>query len=538
MGINGFTVNSLPNAAFVISPSGEIVDINTSFSNLLGYEINELVGKSVKHIVCESEIFRIKTLLKSFNADRMPMTKMVFFSKAERLFSLELNISKLHLPSFSQEGLLVLANSNANDDVNENKYSQTIMSESEEKIKLQYENFAALNNELKEANKLIANMSADLLIANKKAEEHEKLKSAFLANMSHEVRTPINGIVGFSQLLLKEDQSVEERREFIEIIQNCSQQLLDIINDIIDISKIDTNQISLKISQVNLNHLMRDMFHFFHPKAESGNLDLEVSFGLPADNLQVELDDARLRQVLMHVIGNAIKFTPKGKVNFGYTVRAGYLEFFVEDTGVGIPQDMIRSVFDRFIQVETGLSRQAGGTGLGLSIAEALINKMGGEIWAQSVVDVGSTFYFTIPLVRSGLSPIELDLATSNPKDTPRSVNIIIADDNEINYMYLKELLKELNPILTWATNGQEVLDIVKNNENIDLVLMDIKMPLMDGYEATREVKKLRPNLPVIAQTAYAMAGDRDKALEAGCDEYITKPINKEHFQNMIARFL
>lgn len=423
-------------------------------------------------------------------------------------------------------------------DITERKRTQKLIKENEAKLKKQNEEYLELNQELTETNNRIKQINRELREANQRAEEHDKLKSAFLANMSHEVRTPMNGILGFSQLLLDGAIDDAEREEFVGVIQNCGNQLLAIINDLIDISKIEANQITLNPSPVNLNELLNEQLLLFKPKAEDNNLQFEIESNFDPTTSAIMVDGARLRQVISNLIGNAIKFTPEGEVRFGCYRNQNVVEFYVKDTGVGIPADKQKYIFERFRQVETELARQTSGTGLGLAISKALVSKMGGEIWVESQSGEGSTFHFTIPDNNAVNKTIEQPIAEKRYQTVSKTPQILIADDNEINYLYLKELLKGVDADLLWVTNGQEVVSYVKSNPNIDLILMDIKMPIMDGYQATREVKKIRHDLPIIAQTAYAMTSDREKAAESGCDDYIAKPINKAKFISIINRFL
>ncbi len=423
-------------------------------------------------------------------------------------------------------------------DITERKQTQLIIQENEEKLRQQNQEYLAINEELIESNKRIKEINTELRSAKESAEESEKLMSAFLANMSHEIRTPMNGIMGFSQLIQNPNLSHNERNDFISIIQNSSNQLLSIINDLIDISKIQSNLIKINPAPVNLNDLLHEQFLLFKPKADSLGLTFTFSSGLPDNDSIIEIDADRLRQVITNLLGNAFKFTKSGFVKFGYVPKATYLQFFVEDSGIGIPPEMRQIIFNIFRQVETDLSRQTGGTGLGLSISKALINKMGGEIDVESSPSNGSKFIFTVPYnVSTEKKYITSEFISIEARTGKK--RILIAEDNEINYLYFKQLLNQLDAEFSWATNGLEAVEMVKNNpSSFDLVLMDIKMPVMDGYEATRKMKKFRNDLPIIAQTAYAFASDREKALEAGCDDYISKPINRDRLVELLMKYL
>ena len=509
---------------------------NQRFADIVGYTVDEVTHTD----------FQFKSLFTSRSLEHVNK-HLSFVEQNQSIpsqFELQVITSKGELKDVevstavldSQSDMVVLGIVR---DITDRKQAQLQIKESEVKLKRQNEEYLALNEELLETNERIVSINADLLEAKQRAEEHDKLKSAFLANMSHEIRTPMNGILGFSQLLLNSEASEEERQEYIGIIQKSGHQLLAIINDLIDISKIEANQISLDPHKIDINELINEQYLLFSVKAAEKGLFIEKYIDLPNEKFIVEVDDTLLRQVFSHIVGNAFKFTPKGTIRFGYRLRPDVIEFFVEDTGVGIPTGMQEMIFERFRQVEIDFSRQAGGTGLGLAISKALVAKMGGEIWVDSKEHEGSTFYFTIPNKRVQNACAEGRSAEPVLNhDSLGTSNIIIADDNEVNYLYLKQLLKGLDATMVWAQNGKEVVDYVKSQRQVDLILMDIKMPVMDGYEATRIVKQIRPDIPIIAQTAHAMSGDREEALEAGCDEYISKPINRERFLNMVSTLL
>ncbi len=374
----------------------------------------------------------------------------------------------------------------------------------------------------------------ELIKAKDKAEESDRLKSAFLANMSHEIRTPMNGIIGFSDMLNQPDLSNTKRQYYIEIIQNSSQQLLNVVNDVLDISKIETGQMEIRINETRVNEVIDEAFVFFKAQAKINNLNIYPNKTLPDDQSTVYTDKSKLKQILNNLINNALKFTTEGHIEFGYHLKNQNLEFYVEDTGIGIKPELHDKIFERFRQGETGLTKNFRGTGLGLAICKSFTGLLGGRIWLTSVLSKGTTFYFTIPY-----KPVyEIPVSSENQADNKQELTftILVAEDEEINYLYIEEILENQEITLLHAKNGIEAIELFKEND-VDLVLMDIKMPVMDGYQATKIIKKLNPGVPVIAQTAYALSTDREKALQKGCDDYIPKPLKKSDLLQMVNKF-
>lgn len=376
----------------------------------------------------------------------------------------------------------------------------------------------------------------ELKKAQDRVEESDRLKSAFLANMSHEIRTPMNGIIGFSGMLLDPGLSNDKIKHFVELIITSCNQLLDLINDIIDLSRIEAGQIEVSNKEFLLNDMLTGLYQFFFYTAQNKGIGFSLSEGLEMAQSKIISDDMKLRQILVNILGNALKFTSEGSVAFGYKVKGKELEFFVSDTGIGIDKAHYKTIFDRFTQADNSSTRQYGGTGLGLPISKSFIEMLGGRIWFKSAVGNGTTFYFTIPFHSASVISTHSKYATSGLDWHART--ILIAEDEEINFIYLTEALSETKINIVRAMNGLEVVDIVKSNPNIELILMDIKMPEMNGYEATSIVKQMKPQVPVIAQTAYAMASDRENALSAGCDDYISKPVKKEKLLSIIQEYL
>ena len=369
----------------------------------------------------------------------------------------------------------------------------------------------------------------ELKKAKKKAEESDRLKTAFLANMSHEIRTPMNGILGFADLLKNSDITEDEQVKYINIIEKSGQRMLDIINDLIDISKIEAGQVEISITPVSINKILDTLYEFFLPEARKKQLMLTLTKELTEEESVIETDERKLSQVISNLIKNAIKYTPSGSIRMGYYVKDNYVIFYIQDTGIGIKSENQKKIFDRFTQGEDDVFHFSEGSGLGLSISKAFIEMLNGKIWLESEPDKGSTFYFSLPYRNANLT-----LTSNEPKPDRMNENklrpdltILIAEDDDTSYMYLEEILNRQNIKILRAINGDEAIKLATTRPEIGIVLMDIKMPVINGFDATRIIKKQRPKLPVIAQTAYALANDNARAMEAGCDDYISKPINK-----------
>ncbi len=373
--------------------------------------------------------------------------------------------------------------------------------------------------------------TAELTKAKQKAEEGDRLKTEFLNNMSHEIRTPMNGIIGFSQMLDEPEVDNEMRKAYVGIIQSSSQQLLRIIDDILEISTLETHQVNAVIEKFCLNDLLMELFTAFILRAKEHKIHLYLHKGLDEEESKIYTDKTRLRKVLSNLIENAFKFTHEGSIEFGYERNGGDIEFYVKDTGVGIEQSKFETIFKRFSQETSDLSRTEGGLGLGLSIAQANIKLLGGNIRLESLKGRGSTFYVRIPYVIY-LSQKE-EIRVNKLKIIAKNfIKVLIAEDDEINFLFVEEILQQSREVtfeVSHVKNGLEALNFCENNE-VDLVIMDIKMPVMNGYEATTEIKKIKPGLPVIALTAFSTERDRDKALAYGCDDFISKPVDRDMF--------
>jgi len=379
----------------------------------------------------------------------------------------------------------------------------------------------------------------ELQIAKEKAEESDILKSAFLANMSHEIRTPMNGILGFVELLKEPQLSDEERLEYIGIVEESGKRMLNIINDIISISKIEAGQMEVVTSETNINDQIKYIYTFFKPEAAYKGVELLYKTGLSDMDSNVRLDREKVYAIFTNLVKNAIKFTDDGSVELGYEKKGDLLEFYVRDTGVGIRQDQQKMIFERFRQANESLSRHFEGAGLGLAISKAYVEILGGSIWVESHPGKGSTFYFSIPY-----RPQQLNLVNTAPQSISRldllnikDLTIMIAEDDAVSNLFLTKMVKPFAREIIMVNSGPEAVEASRNNPNLDLILMDIQMPVMDGYEATSQIRKFNQQVIIIAQTALGLKGEKERAQAAGCNGYLSKPITLTEFTSVIRKF-
>lgn len=500
---------------FLLDHEEKLSYANSAFLNMLGYETTaEVIGLTFAQSCSAPATFKeIRKLL-------LDSTGRFFEFCAKRKDGTEIDLSLSINNMISPEGWPMYFGSII--DITARKKAELEIRKLNEELQIQNKEYLILNEELQE--------SKD------KAEESDRLKSAFLANLSHEIRTPMNGIMGFADMLAQSNLAPDKLKKYISIIQHSSKQLLSIINDILDISRIETGQVEIVKNTINITSLLSELKLLFEPKAKEKGLSLIF----PVDNnpLFVLTDSAKLQQIFSNLIGNAIKFTEQGYVKVFYIIEDNYLKFNIEDTGIGIAPKYFKIIFERFRQVEYHSARKYGGSGLGLAISKSLVNLLGGEIGVISEENKGSKFWFTIPYTQSEPSDQKPAEWNSTFKNNWKACTILIAEDEDINFEYLQELLLDSGINIIRAVHGQEAVKLALEHQALDLILMDIKMPVMDGFEATKLIKRDRPKLPIIAVTAYAMATDREMALAAGCDEYLAKPVRRDGLFTMLNNFL
>lgn len=396
------------------------------------------------------------------------------------------------------------------------------------KLDLQNKNieYELINEELSQTNK-------QLILAKEKAEESDRLKSAFLQNISHEIRTPLNAISGFSGFLNNPDLTETRRKSFVSIIQKSSNQLVCIVSDILTIASLEAKQIDCNIHQVDINEIITDTYATHKNLALQKKLAILSSQSLSGKEALIYSDGPKIKYIFSSLLANAIKFTSEGYVDFGYTVKQNEIEFYVKDSGIGIKPDLHEIIFERFRQADDTIRIDYGGTGLGLAISKAFTELLGGKIWVLSDVGIGSTFYFKIPY-----HPVyDIDKPNSFVNQAKESFTVLVAEDEEFNYRLIEEILGSMDIKSLHAKNGQEAIDIFKTNSTIDLILMDIKMPVITGYDAAKIIKGINPDFPIWAQSAYAMEHEIEKYNDV-FDDYLTKPIHDDLLISKLKKYL
>ena len=412
----------------------------------------------------------------------------------------------------------------------------TASKQAEEKLQAKTEEIEAQNEEYQQINEELFNTI-------EKATESDRLKSAFLANMSHEIRTPMNGILGFSELLKGADLSGEQQQEYIHIIEKSGARMLNIINDIVSISKIESGIIDIYLSETDINNQLQFVYNSLKLDANNKKINLSFNCALTEKEAIIKTDSEKFYSILSNLVKNAIKYTDKGSVEFGYDKKSEIIEFFVKDTGIGISKDRQEAIFERFIQADIVDVKARQGAGLGLSIAKAYVGLLGGKIWVESEKGKGSTFYFTLPYNAKAEEKIAVHncvaLVKADNHFVPEvsKLKILIVEDDETSEMLITTDVEKFSKEIIKARDGFTSVEVCRNNPDIDLILMDIQMPVMNGYEATRQIRQFNKDVVIIAQTSFGLLGDKEKAIEAGCNDYIAKPIKKDELLSLIQKY-
>lgn len=482
---------------------GNIKYVNKRTSKYLGYTKEQLINMNIKHLVVSENISELKERFKKRKrGDQNMLTyELEVISKNKKRVPFE--VTSVPITSNGETHILVTGR-----DISERQ---------------EYEK--------------------QLIEAKEKAEENDRLKSAFLANLSHEIRTPLNSIMGFSTVLQRKDFPVDDMNKYLKMIHVNGQQLLHIINDLVEFSMLESDNINIQLRELNVQQFMDDLITKSRKKISGNHLIVDSVQDINSQHEVILADTSRLQQILDNLINNSIKYTTEGQITISCTSTAeDELTFCVSDTGRGIHPDEQEMVFERFRQGSVPYGGIQSGTGLGLSIARSMVHMLGGKIWLKSALNKGTNVYFTIPAEKKEENEPKTakqnNTATAKQDQPSFQKQILIVEDEDSNYLFLEAVLKREDHIIHRATDGAEALEIFgRLKDDIDLIFMDLKLPRMNGLEVTRKIKAMKPDVPVIAQTAYAMSGDKAKALDAGCDDYIAKPISREELIRKIKEF-
>ncbi len=514
--------------------------LNERWAEIMGYTLKEL------------EPININTWIDNVHPDDLPIANKAL----ERLFEKKIDYYDVEFRQPHKNGGWVWVNargkvvewtedgkplhmSGTHLDITERKQAEQQLLDMNKELASQNEEYMALNEELIESMQRIQKMNVKLEKSIDKAEENERLKTAFLHNMSHEMRTPMNGILGFSDLLKEPGLSGDRQQEYINIIEKSGNRMLNTIDGLMKIARIESGHEKPEISEVNVNEQIEMIYAFFKPEAEKKGLQLRVNQPNTIREVIIKTDKEKLYAILANLVKNAIKYTQEGFVMFGFREREDRLEFFVKDSGIGIPKNRRKAIFDRFVQADIEDRKAFEGIGLGLSISKSYVEMLGGKIWIESEEGTGSRFYFTVSLQKRERVKTRIEKKKPEVKKVRqmKKLNVLIVEDEETADTYLTIVMKQNSKEVFHAKNGVEAVEICRNNPGIDLVLMDIKMPVMGGYEATGKIREFNKDMVIIAQTAFGFPSDREKAIEVGCNDYISKPISRNELLEIIARY-
>jgi len=493
-----------PVGIILIDEIGTVIEVNSSFCETLKYTREEVLGKNIRLFASPDKEGEIEKNITKILSGKTIRHEVKNLRKDGTTCDIALYETMILLPD-GNTGILSVSN-----DITERKKAHL-----------------------------------ELIKSKEKAEESDRLKSAFLANMSHELRTPLNAIIGFSGLLAETGGDIEIISNS-KIIFDSGMHLLGLVEDIIDISMIETGQIKINYEEIGIISLLNEVKNIIDgEKLKENKTRINIILKTKPDIIEPHIytDGRKLKQVLINLLKNSLKFTDEGYIEFGFTEieksNKKYLKFYVKDTGIGIDKINHETIFDIFRQVEDSHTRRFGGTGIGLSITKKIVMLLGGEIWVESEIGKGSLFYFTIPSFLEKKEIKNIPLNNTNVKEKDYSgKTILVAEDEVTSYEFLKIFLKNLNINVLYAKNGLEAISLCEENNSIDLVLMDLKMPLLNGYEATKKIKIIRHDLPVVAQTAYAMLDEKEEAINSGCDDYLTKPIKIVRLMEILEKYL
>jgi len=506
--------DAIPESVLLIGNDGCVIAANQASARLYGYDLpEELIGFDTRLLISEKDRKRAtETQSGVIQKEKHPVREYIEVRRDGSEFFAEVTSTTLYDLNHVSLGYIGITR-----DISESKRNEWL-------LRLHVE---------------------ELQKAKEKAEESDRLKSAFLANMSHEIRTPMNGILGFAELLKEPGLLDIEKQHYFQIIKKSSDRMLSIINDIISISKIESGIMDSVISETNINKQTKYVHNLFKLDAAEKKLNFTYSDGLTDEACMILTDTEKFISILSNLVKNAIKFTDRGSIEFGYhlknqeeSLNLPELEFYVRDTGIGIPKERQEAIFERFIQADIADKMARQGSGLGLAIAKAYVNQLGGKIWLESEEGKGTVFYFTLPYK---VEPKQKVVTKSNvPGEVisrDKKLKILLVEDDETSSGLMSVLINGMCKEILLAATGIEAVEISRANPDIDLILMDIQIPGINGYETTRQIRTFNKDVVIIAQTAFGLLGDREKAIDCGCNDYISKPIRKDELVGLIRNF-
>jgi PAS domain S-box-containing protein len=499
------SLENMSDAFVAVNNDWEYTFVNQKASQMLGKRSKELLGKTVWFSFPEA----IGTPYHKAWYRAMKTKKQINFE--DYYAPLQIWIENRIIPN--KEGLVIFFQ-----DITERKLAEK---KSED-----------LNTELRTRNKelyksiiQIQNINTELIYAKEKAEESDRLKSSFLSNMSHEIRTPMNGILGFTELLKEAQLTGEQQQEYIQVIEKSGARMLNIIDDIVSVSKIESGQINLSYKETSIKEQVQLLFEFFKMEAKEKNIELTIVNTVSEMDYLIRTDEDKVYAILSHFLKNAIKFTDYGSIEIGCFKNNNSITFYVKDSGIGINSNKIDLLFERFRQEDDSLNRSYDGAGLGLYIAKSYVDLLGGKIWAENNPGNGAVFSFEIPFIKPSETHKDMQIPISLVSN--EKLKILVAEDDSISLKFISKILKIFGENLLIARNGFEAVNICKKNPDIDIILMDIQMPVMNGYEAIKKIREFNQDVIIITQSAFVFTDEAEKAIEIGGNGYISKPINK-----------
>lgn len=526
-------VEQMNEGALTLSGDGVIVYCNQRFLKLISIPHKKIVGSYFSDLVVVEDKAKFRILFQQGLARKIDGVIRCMTGEDQTIY---LNLLLSPLPPEILGDICIVAS-----DISKLKHKEEELSRSNETLEQRVnERTSKLTRALEE----LSISNENLIAAKLKAEESDRQKSAFLANMSHEIRTPMNAILGFTELLKKHQLTAERQQRYITMIEKGGERLLNIINDLIDLSKIEAGQLKVNFETCNIKEQVEYIYTLFKPEVDQKKMEIIIHNGLSEKETTILTDREKILAILTNLVKNAIKYSDKGAIEIGYSINRESsipeMIFFVKDTGIGIPLENLESIFNRFEQIDSSHVRHCEGVGLGLSIVRGYVEMLGGKVWAESEFGTGSTFSFTIPYHRAESDEMKMASDIVQAEATAKirkKLKIIIVEDDESSAMLQAEIIGKQGREILYAVNGYEAVTFLKNNPDTDLILMDINMPYMNGFETTRQIREFNKDVIIIAQSAHVYDTDREKALESGCDAFMIKPLKRDLLNDLLIKY-